>query len=175
MKTWIIINSICILLLASCLNFPQQEDIKLRVGTFDSRCIALAYGRSDEFMKLRDSIETVYSKAKADTNKQIIEEIEQFKKTMQVLLHQQVFSNSSIINLLAKLKEKFPTIADDNDVQMIMSKWEIMFTDESIELVDITDQLVDCFNPNEETRKILENVKSTDPVLIEEISVDSMK
>jgi hypothetical protein len=73
------------------------------------------------------------------------------------------------------LKEKFPTIADDNDVQIIMSKWEIMFADESIELVDITDQLVGYFNPNEETMKLIENIKSMDPIPIEEISIDPMK
>ena len=49
-----------------------------------------------------------------------------------------------------------------------------MFADESVELEDITDQLMDYFNPNEETRKILEKVKSTDPVPIEEISINPM-
>ena len=174
MKTSIIINSICILLLVSCLNFPQQEDTILRIGTFDSRCIAIAYGRSAEFMKEMDSIRSELAKAKEEGNNELIEKIEQLGPTRQVLMHQQGFSNGSIINILAKLKKKFPTIADDNDVQMIMSKWEIMFADESIELVDITDQLVDYFNPNEETRKILEQVKSIDPVPIEEISVNPM-
>lgn len=174
MKTSIIINSICILLLASCLSFTQQEDTKLRIGTFDSRCIAVAYGRSDEFRKEIDSIKTELIKAKEEGNNELIEKIEQLGPTRQVLLHQQGFSNGSIINILAKLKEIFPAIADDNDVQMIMSKWEIMFADESIKLVDITDQLVEYFYPNEETRKILEQVKSIDPVPIEEISVNPM-
>jgi len=174
MKTSIIINSICILLLVSCLNFPQQEDTIIRIGTFDSRCIAIAYGRSAEFMKEMDSIRSELAKAKEEGNNELIEKIEKLGPTRQVLMHQQGFSNGSIINILAKLKEKFPAIADDNDVQMIMSKWEIMFADESIELVDITDQLVDYFNPNEETRKILEQVKSIDPVPIEEIYVNPM-
>ena len=139
MKVSIIINSICILLLASCLTFPQQEVTKLRAGTFDSRCIAVAYGRSSKFMKEINSIRTELAKAKEENNKELVEELEQLGPTKQVLLHQQGFSNGSIINILAKLKEKFPNIADDNDVQIIMSKWEIMFADESIELVGITD------------------------------------
>ncbi len=174
MKTSIIINSICFLLLVSCLNFSQQENTILRIGTFDSRCIAIAYGRSAEFMKEMDSIRSELDKAKEEGNNELIEKIEQLGTTRQVLMHQQGFSNGSIINILAKLKKKFPTIADDNDVQMIVSKWEIMFADESVELVDITDQLVDYFNPNKETRKILEQVKSIDPVPIEEISVNPM-
>ena len=174
MKVSYVIQFACILFLFSSINFSQQESNKVRIGVFDSRCIAIAYGRSDEFRKEMDSIRTELIKAKEEGNNELIEKIEQLGPTRQVLLHQQGFSNASIINILAKLKEKFSTIADDNDVQMILSKWEIMFADESVELEDITDQLVDYFNPNEETRKILEKVKSTDPVPIEEISINPM-
>jgi len=45
-----------------------------------------------------------------------------------------------------------------------------MFTDESIELVDITDQLVEFFNPDEATRKIIEEIKAMEPVPIEQVS-----
>ncbi len=174
MKKYSVIQFACILFFFSNTNFSQQDNNKVRIGTFDSRCIAVAYGKSEEFRKEMDSIKTVHAKAKEEGNTELVEELERIGPTKQVLLHQQGFSNGSIINILAKLKEKFPTIADDNDVQMILSKWEIMFADESIEMVDITDQLVEYFNPNEETRKILEEVKSTDPVPIEEISINPM-
>lgn len=174
MKNLLIVNVVYFLFLFSCIIFPQRENSKIRIGTFDSRCVALAYGRSNEFMKLRDSIETLYSQAKADSNKEKIEEIEQFKPTMQVLLHQQVFSNGSIINIMEKINAKFPGLAKENNVKMILSKWEIVFADESIELIDITDQLTALFNPDEATKKIIENIKAMEPVPTEKISINPM-
>jgi len=174
MKKNIILFSVCFLFFTSSSVLSQPENNKLRIGTFDSRCIALAYGRSTEFMQLRDSIETLYSKAKEDSNKAIIDEIDQYKPTMQVLLHQQVFSNGSIINIVEKIKEKFPAIAKENKLNMILSKWEISFTDGSVDLVDITDQLTALYKPDEATKKIIENIKAMEPVPIEKISINPM-
>ena len=153
-------------------NFSQQDKEKLRIGTFDSRCVAVAYAKSDDFKKEIDSMKIEHKKAKEEGNVQLAEKLEQLGQTRQYIMHQQGFSNGSIINILAKLKDKFPAMAEENNVHMILSKWEIMFADESLELVDITDQLVDYFNPNEETKKVLEQVKLIDPVPIEEISIN---
>lgn len=174
MKKNIAISIICFLVVISGTLLSQQENSTVRIGTFDSRCVALVYGRSNEFMKLRDSIETFYSQAKADSNKEKINEIEQYKPTMQVLLHQQVFSNGSIINIMEKIKAKFPAFAKENNVKLIVSKWEVMFANETIELIDITDQLTVLFNPDEATKKIIENVKAMEPVPIEKISINPM-
>jgi len=174
MKKNMLLKIFCVFFLASCLSYTQQENVKLHIGTFDSRCIALAYGRSTEFMQLRDSIETLYSKAKEDSNKAIIDEIDQYKPTMQVLLHQQVFSNGSINNIAEKIKEKISAIAKQNKLNMILSKWEITFTDGSVELIDITDQLTALYNPDETTKKIIENIKAMEPVPIEKISINPM-
>ena len=174
MKKNIILFSVCFLFFTSCTIFSQQETAKLRIGTFDSRCVALAYGRSAEFNQLRDSIETLYSKAKADSNKEKIDEIDQYKPTMQVLLHQQVFSNGSIVNIIEKIKEKITAIAKENKLNMILSKWEITFTDGSVDLVDITDQLTAFYKPDEATKKIIENIKAMEPVPIEKISINPM-
>jgi len=155
MKNNVLLKIALVFLLASFWSYAQQETARIRIGTFDSRCVALVYGRSADFMKLRDSVENIYSKAKEDGDKEKIAEIEQYKPTMQVLLHQQVFSNGSINNILEKIKEKFPVIAKENNLKMILSKWEIIFADESIELIDITDQLTAMFNPDEATKKLL--------------------
>jgi len=163
---------ITLLFLLSGANFSQQEKEKFRIGTFDSRCIAIAYAKSDEFKKEIDSMKIEHKKAKEEGNTQLAEKFEQLGQTRQFIMHQQGFSNGSVINILAKLKDKFPAIAEENNLDMILSKWEIMFADESLELVDITDQLVYYFNPNEETKKVIEQVKIIDPVPIEEISIN---
>lgn len=89
-------------------------------------------------------------------------------------MHQQVFSNGSINNILEKMKDKLPILAKDNNVKMILSKWEIPFTDESFEYVDITDQLVMFFNPDDATEKIIDNIKAMEPIPIEKISINPM-
>jgi len=174
MKKNIALSIICFLVVLSGTLYSQQGTDKFRIGTFDSRCVALAYGRSTEFMQLRDSIETLYSKAKADSNKEKIDEIEQYKPTMQVLLHQQVFSNGSIVNIVEKITGKISSIAKENKLNMILSKWEITFTDGSIELIDITDQLTALFNPDEATNKIIKDIKAMEPIPIEKISINPM-
>ena len=175
MKMNITLMVACIFIWASGLSISQLESTKLRIGIFDSRCIAVAYGRSAGFMNEMDSIRTAHTKAKEKGNTELVEELEQLGPTKQVLLHQQVFSNGSIKNILEKLREKFPALAKDNEVKMILSKWEIPFADESIELIDVTDQLTVLFNPDEETKKVIENMKLMEPMPIEKISIDPMK
>ena len=155
--------------------FSQQETGKLRIGTFDSRCVATAYGRSADFMKEIDVLKNEVAKAKENGNEELAKELEQQGSTKQVLMHQQVFSNGSINNILEKMKDKLPTLAKENNVKMILSKWEIPFADETFEYVDITDQLVKFFNPDDATQKIIDEIKAMEPIPIEKISINPME
>lgn len=156
-------------------NYSQQETNIVRIGTFDSRCIALAYGRSAEFMTEIDSLRNAVAKAKDSGNEELAKELEQQGPTKQVLMHQQVFSNGSINNILVKIKDKLPALAKDNNVKMIISRWEIPFADETFEYVDITDQLVKFFNPDDATRKIIGEIKAMEPIPIEKIPINPME
>lgn len=170
----LIINIGCIVFCVSGIVLSQQESIKTRIGTFDSRCVAAAYGKSAEFMNQLDLLRKDVAKAKEDGNEELAKELEQQGPTQQVLMHQQVFSNGSINNILEKIKDKMPVLAKDNNIKMILSKWEIPFTDGSFEYVDITDQLVGFFMPDEQTRKIIDNIKAMEPIPIEKISINPM-
>ena len=169
MEKSMLLKIFCALLLTSVLSYSQQETTKLRIGIFDSRCVAAAYGRTD-FMKEMDSIKIKYNKAKEEGNKELVEELERLGPTKQMLMHQQGFSTGSILNIMEKVKHKLSSIAKENNVKLIVSKWEVMFSDESIEFDDITDQLVEFFNPDEATRKIIGEIKAMEPVPIEQIS-----
>jgi len=171
----LLINIVCMLIVVSGIVLSQQETNKLRIGTFDSRCVAVAYGRSPEFMKEVDSIKTSHYKAKEEGNNELVAELEQLGPTKQVLMHQQVFSNGSINNILEKIKDKFPVLAKNNNVKMILSKWEIPFADDSFEYIDITDELVKIFNPDDATQKIIDNIKAMEPIPIEQVPIDPMK
>jgi Skp family chaperone for outer membrane proteins len=169
MKKTIVLSVIFIFLFLSAQVLSQQEMQKLRIGIFDSRCIAMAYGRTD-FMKEMDSIKIQYAKAKEEGNKELVEELERLGPTKQMIMHQQGFSTGSILDIMKKVKDNLPSIAKDKNVKLIVSKWEVTFTDESIELVDITDQLVELFNPDEATRKMIEEIKAIEPLPMDQIS-----
>jgi len=172
-KIFVIVFSI--FLFTSGTIYSQQETNKLRIGTFDSRCVAAAYGRSADFMKEIDVLKNDVAKAKESGNEELAKELEQQGPTRQVLMHQQVFSNGSINNILEKIKDKFPTLAKDNNVKMIISKWEIPFADETFEFLDITDQLVAMFSPDEQTKKVIDNIKAMEPIPIEKVPIDPRK
>lgn len=174
MKKKMLLKIFCSLFLTSCISYSQQETVKIRIGTFDSRCIAMAYGRTD-FLKDIEELRTQHAKAKEESNQELIKELEQLGPTKQVLMHQQGFSTGSIINILEKVKDKLPAIAKDKNVKITVSKWELMFADENFELVDITNELVALYNPDEATRKIIENVKAMEPIPIEKISINPME
>ena len=169
MKKNILLKILCALLLTSFLSYSQSETTKLRIGIFDSRCVAAAYGRSD-FMKEMDSIKIKYNKAKEEGNKELVEELERLGPAKQLLMEQQGFSTGSILNIMQKVKDKLPSVAKEYNVKLIVSKWEVMFTDESIELFDITDPLVEFFNPDEATRKGIREIKAMEPLPIEQVS-----
>mgnify|MGYP003375943906 CR=1 FL=1 len=170
----LIIGFCCLLILISTLAISQQENNKVRIGIFDSRCVAVAYGRSADFMKEIDMLKNEVAKAKESGNEELVKELEQQGPTKQVLMHQQVFSNGSINNILATIKDKLQTLAKENNVKMILSKWEIPFSDDSFEYVDITDQLVTFFNPDDATKKIIDDIKAMEPISIEKISINPM-
>ncbi len=169
MKKNMSLKIFCALLLTSFLSYSQQETTKLRIGIFDSRCIAMAYGRTYHIKEM-DSLKIKYAKAKEEGNKELVEELGRLGPTKHLIMEQQGFSTGSILNIMEKVKDKLPSIAKENNVKLIVSKWEVMFMDESIELVDITDQLVEFFNPDEATRKIIEEIKAMEPIPMEQVS-----
>ena len=167
----IIVFIMITILLTPITIFSQESIEKMRVGIFDSRCVAIAYCRTD-FIKAINELRTELEKAKEEGNDERIKELEKLGPSLQHLMHQQGFSTGSVINIMQKIKDQIPAIAEKNKVKLILSKWEVFYQDESLEVIDITDDIVNLFNPDEQTRQMLENIKGMEPVPIEQISYD---
>lgn len=150
----------------------QTTNAVSRVGVFDSRCVAIAYGRSASFAESLNELRSELKKAKEEGNEARVKEIERIGPTSQVIMHQQGFSTGSVRNIMDKIRDKIPAIAEKRDVRLVVSKWEIFHTAGQVELIDVTDDLVSLFSPNAETLRILEEVKKMEPVPIEQISMD---
>ena len=111
-----------ILVTCSMLATLCPADEKLRVGTFDSRAIAIAYGRSEICGQYIDSLKEKYKKAKEEGDEKLAEELETLGLSTQQVLHQQGFSIASVADILEKVKAELPKIAEDAGVDIIVSK-----------------------------------------------------
>jgi hypothetical protein len=138
----------------------------VRVGTFDSRAVALAYYRSPSVMKELTGMRAELEKAKAAGDEKKVEDLQARGPAMQMLMHQQVFSNGSIGNITAAMASRLPDIAMAANVVAIVSCWEVPHTAANVELVDVTPQVVALFAPDAQTAKILESMKGQKPMAL---------
>jgi len=174
--------SIAVILCAASLSFAltgaalsQTKPPPVRIGTFDSRAIALAFWRSEEGVKQTNGIKEEYEKAKAAKDEKRIKQLEIEGPGLQVRMHQQVFSTGSVTDIIEKIKTALPPIAKETGVTLIVSKWQIAYKDPSVEYVDVTAQLVKLFNPSDEVLKMIEDLHKQEPVPIEALSMDPNK
>ena len=157
----------------------QQQEGKLsgsmqRVGTFDSRALAMAYYRSAEFMQYMQELRAEHEKAKAAGDEKLVKELEVKGPAQQELIHKQGFSTWPVDNILEKIKGKIPEIAEQAEVDVIVCKWDIVYQRSGVEFIDVTDFMVKPFNPDEATLKIIKEIQMQDPVPLDEL-IEALK
>jgi len=163
---------------------PQENTSgsKLRVGTFDSRALVMAYYSSEAFNRDNERLKAEYEKAKAAGNEKRVKEMEAAASNptlggegwpphpaQQELIHKQGFSTWPVDNLLEKINGKIPEIAKQANVDIIVCKWDIVYQRSGVEFVNVTDLMVKPFNPDEETLKGVKEIQEQDPVPLEEL------
>jgi len=150
---------------------PKAETPKLRVGVFDSRAVALAYGQTPEepgyaphFKRLMED----FKKAKAAGDAEKVKRLETQGRQEQDQLHQQVFSTGSVANILEKIKGQLPGIAKEAGVDLIVSKWDIVHQNPDCQTVDITQAMVKPFHPSEKMLRGIQDLVKAPPMPLEE-------
>jgi hypothetical protein len=146
----------------------------IRIGVFDSRVVALAYFRSAEQMRRLNEMHQEMQQAKAANNEKRIRELEKEGPWTQIRMHQQVFSNAGVANILKKISGELPAIAKAAGVLLIVSKWEMPYCDASVETVDVTLSIAKLFKPDAATLKIIEQMRDQPPVPFDELPLDPM-
>jgi len=159
--------------LCSLVSFPvlaqsESKDKHLRIGTFDSRTIAIAFFNSRAGQKTMAAVKADYDKAKTANDDKQMKEIRAKMQTRQRRLHEQGFSTGSVINLLQTIKAELPGIAKVAGVDLIVSKWEVMFQSPGVETVDVTKQLAMLFNPSAQGLKWIEG-ETKPPIPIDDL------
>jgi len=155
----ITILAVCVMLLAL-----QPAPAKVRVGTFDSRAVGVAYARSAMFAPIMKDWKDKYEKAKAEKNEAVIKECEAWGPNYHKLQMLQAFSIASVADILEKVKDQLPKAAKEAGVDILVTKWELAYQNPSFEIVDVTSYLVKIFNPDDQTLKIIGELSKQPPI-----------
>ena len=146
----------------------KPERAKLRVGTFDSRAVPIAYANSEVFKRELSKLMEEHKKAKAAGDTEKVKKLEEQGKAQQVRFHEQGFSTGRVDNLLEHIKDKLPAIAREASVDLIVSKWDVVYQGPAVELVDVTELVVKPFNPNERARGWIKDLEKVAPIPLED-------
>lgn len=171
MKKIIVCAALVLIAFACVFAASAQKTTKpVRVGVFDSRAVAVAFAASLYNKKeLNGKIaERDTAKAAGDTKK--ADELERWGKERQAMMHRQGYGTASVRNLLEYIKSDLPKIAKEAGVDVIVSKWDIVFKGEAVEFMDVTDSIAKPFNPDAKTLKQIEDIKKVKPLTEEEVA-----
>ena len=163
---------LCLVFASGCLQTPASNASapKMRVGTYDSRVIIIAFAGTETFGKQQADFHAEYDKAKSAGDKKRMAELEAQAISRQKLLHKQGFSTAPVDNVLATIKDKLPEIAKTAGVQAIFSKWDkdALAKYKTAEQVDVTKALVDALNPDERARKGAFEIQKHEPIPLDQ-------
>jgi hypothetical protein len=145
----------------------------LRVGTFDSRGVALAYYRkfyrSPEFVARLKKLKEDHGRAVAAVDKEKAKRLEAEGRGEQEHSHSQVFGSAPIDEILAKIKDQLPGIAKEAGVDLLVSKWSLAYRSPDAQTVDVTELMAKLFQPDEQTLKMIRELPKHQPVPAEEL------
>ena len=144
----------------------------LRIGTYDSRAIAIAFAHSDLLREQQRGLMAELEQARTANDGKRVAELQSRGRSLQHLLHQQGFSTGSVVNIMDRIKDAIPAVAKDAGVLIIVSKWEVLYRHPSIEYVDVTMPLAMKFNPSQRGLKIIEELPKREPVPLDKLPLD---
>jgi len=150
-----------------------QTAKSLRVGTFDSRAVALAYYRkfyrSPEFVARVKKLKEDRDRATAAGDQEKVKRLEAEGRGEQERSHSQVFGSAPIDEIMAKVKDQLPAVAKQAGVDLIVSKWNLTYRSPDAEFVDVTEPIAKLFQPDEQTLKMIRDLPKHQPLSAEEL------
>lgn len=143
---------------------------KIRIGTYDNRAIAIAFARSKYHQFPKKKMQE-YQKAKEAGDTERVEELEQWGKTQQRKLHFQGFGRFPVDNILKHIEDELPAIAQKEGLDAIVFGMD--YSADNVEIVDVTMELVELFDPSEKTLGIIASLRKKGPIPFE--TLDKLK
>jgi hypothetical protein len=144
----------------------------IRVGTYDSRAIAVAWVSSNMHRQWLAQLVAERDKAKAAGDEKKVQEIQARGGAEQARVHEQGFSTASVAGLMEKISQEIPGVAKDAGVVLIVSKWEVVYKDPAIEYVDVTMPLVRKFSTDSKVIGIATELMKQPPIPLDQLPAD---
>ncbi len=141
---------------------PEAGERAVRLGVFNTRAVALAYGRSDEHDAEVDSKMAEYRRAQEAGDQERMRELERWGEEGQDRIHRQVFGDAPIPDILERMKDDLPGVAEKAGVDAIVG--EVLHARAGAEVVDVTEEMAARWRPDEKTREMMRQVRETPPV-----------
>lgn len=143
---------------------PKEGPKPLRVGTYDSRAVAVAFAPSEVHETYLKALMKEHAEAKAAGDEEKVKRLEAEGQAGQDLMHQQGFGTAPVDNILKHMEDQLPAIAREAGVDVIVSKWQITWQAPGVETVDVTDLMVKPFKPTERTLKTIAELRRHAPI-----------
>jgi len=143
-----------------------QSASKIKIGTYNSRCVALAWGRSKEQLGELNKLYAECKKAK-DANDKNYQKLKDELMIKNQQMHLQVFSNARIDNIIEEIRPRLGEIAKNAGVVMIVEEPVYKNAEADIELVDVTMLMANEFKPDEKTLEMIKNLPKSKPLSFE--------
>ena len=136
----------------------------VRIGTYDSRAIAIVSVNSAEHTEFLADLQAEMKEAKAAKNDTLARQKAKTMEVYQVLMHLRGFSVGSVADILEKHKAEVDSVAREAGVQVIVSKFELIYPGTGADVVDVTLPLAGIFKPSEQQLKWLSQLKDQPPL-----------
>ena len=144
----------------------NETGTPVRIGTYDSRAIAIAYAGS-RFNPVKEKM-AEFEQARAAGDQDKMKELQQWGEQLQRKLHFQGFGRVPVDDLLEPVKEGISQLITSQNVVAITSHCNA--TSKSVELVDLTDGLVALFEPSEKTLERVKGIRKVEPVPLTQLA-----
>ena len=134
-----------------------QAQNRVRVGTFHTPSLVVAYYRSDAWAQVLKAKMAERDQAKQAGATAKVAELEKWGASHQELAHQQLTGEAPVTNILAELKPAMAEIAESQHLDAIVQ--QPLYTAPNVDVVDITDALVAHFHPDEKTKSMIQDLR----------------
>jgi len=140
-----------------------KAQTKQRVGVYDSRAVALVYFQQHAQERMHGLMQKRAEAVKNEDEKEVAR-LEKQGQLIQAMMHDRVFGKGSANEIMDEMQDAVRKIAVEEQLPLVVSKWELVYQSGNLELVDITDKLVGTMNPNEKMQEGVQEMRNTEPV-----------
>ena len=162
MKTYILLGlATAMMLLYTTASHAGEPTAAGRLGIYNSRAVALAWGRSTQHNTAVRELHAQAQRATAAGDKKELARLKKEGASRQEVLEKQVFGDARIPNVIAILEPRLPQIAAKAGVTNIVDGRD---APKGAAVVDVTSALVSEFHPTEQTLNMIEQTLKHKPL-----------